>query len=115
MKKGGDLDKSSASPIVPKVPETLLPSLIVSIEELSPPFRSSKGKNKGKFVSNFWDNPRLAVAKAHNVILMHELKCLSSIESHDLVTQHLHKSVQVRLGIVFHVFASSFSLSLSLF
>lgn len=48
-----------------------------------------------KFVSSFWDDPRLAVAEAHDVILMDELKHLSSIESHNLVTQHLHKSVQI--------------------
>ena len=86
LKKGGDLDKSSASPIVPKVLETLLPSPTISIEELSPPLRSSNDKDKVKFVSSFWDDPRLAVAKAYDGISMDELKQLSSIDSHDLVT-----------------------------
>lgn len=86
LKKLGDLDKSSASPIVPKVLETLLPSSTISIEELSPLLRSSKGKDKVKFVSSFWDDPRLAMAKAHDVISMDEQKHLSSIESHDFFT-----------------------------
>lgn len=57
LKKGGDPEKSSASPVIPKVFETLLPSLTVSIEEPTPPPHPSKGKDKRKSVSNVWDDP----------------------------------------------------------
>ncbi|KAL4638533.1 hypothetical protein ACB092_03G153600 [Castanea dentata] len=48
-------------------------------------------QNKGKSVSNFWNDPSLAVARAHDVISTAELGRFSSIESHDLITQHLQK------------------------
>ena len=94
---GGDLEKSFFPSTVKKASEIPSSSPTVSIEELTPPFRSLKGHDKGKLVSDFWDDLGLAIAKAHNVISMNELKGFSSIESPDLVAQHLHKNVQVYL------------------
>ena len=92
---GGDLEKSFVPSAVEKAPKIPSSSSIVSIEELTPPFRSLKGRDKGKLVSDFWDNPSLVVAMAHDVISTNELKRFLSIELPNLVTQHLHKNVQV--------------------
>ena len=92
---GGDLEKSFVPSAIEKAPEIPSSSPIVSIEELTPPFRSLNGRDKGKLVFYFWDDPGLAVTKAHDVISMNELKHFSPIELPDLVTQHLHKNVQV--------------------
>ena len=94
---GGDLEKSFFPSTVKKASEIPSSSPTVSIEELTPPFRFVKGHDKGKLVSDFWDDLGLAIAKAHGMISMNELKGFSSIESPDLVAQHLHKNVQVYL------------------
>ena len=95
LKKGVDSKKSFVPSAVQKVSEVLPSSPIVSIEELTPSLRSFKGRDKGKSISDFQNDLGLAMAKAHDVISTDELGSFSSIESHDLVTQHLHKNVQV--------------------
>ena len=78
MKKNGDFENTPAPSALPKVSKVLPSSLTVSIEELTPPPSSSKGQDKGKFATNFWDDLALAVAKAHDVISTDELKHPSS-------------------------------------
>ena len=59
----------------------------------TPPTTCSKGKGKvGKSIS---EDPSTALEWAHNVITDNELKGLSSIPSHELVSCHIHKLVQV--------------------
>ena len=82
---GGDLEKSFFPSTVKKAPEIPSSSPTVSIEELTPPFRSLKGHDKGKLVSDFWDDPGLDVSKAQDMISTDKLKHFSSIESLDLV------------------------------
>ena len=76
---GGDLEKSFVPSAIEKAPEIPSSSPIVSIEELTPPFRSLNGRDKGKLVFYFWDDPSLAVTKAHDVISMNELKDRKSV------------------------------------
>ncbi|XP_075668133.1 uncharacterized protein LOC142638028 [Castanea sativa] len=59
----------------------------------TPPTTCSKGK--GKVGKNVWEDPTIALGQAHNVIINDELKGLSSIPSHELVSRHIHKLVQV--------------------
>nr|POE89201.1 hypothetical protein CFP56_57122 [Quercus suber] len=51
---------------------------------------------------NVWDDPATALGRAHNVITSDELKSLSSVPSHELVSRHIHKLVQV-LGETLHI------------
>ena len=73
MKKGGDSEKSSVPSTIQEVSEAPSSSPTISIEELTPSLRSFKGQDKGKLVFDFWNDPGLAVAKVHDVILMDEL------------------------------------------
>ena len=65
-----------------------IPSSVVT-----PPVTCSKGK--GKVGKSVWKDLGTAVGRAHNVITDEELKGLSSIPSHELVSHHIHKLVQV--------------------
>nr|POE81754.1 hypothetical protein CFP56_19954 [Quercus suber] len=60
---------------------------------LTPPITRSKGK--GKIGKRVWDDPATALGRAHNVIMDEQLKGLSSVPSHELVSRHIHKLVQV--------------------
>ena len=55
----------------------------------------TRAKGKGKIGMSVWDDPTTALGYAHNVITNDELKGLSSIPSHGLVSRHIHKLVQV--------------------
>lgn len=67
---------------------------------------SDKGKSKAN--SNVWDDAAIALGRAHNVITADELKGLSAIPSHELVNHHIHKLVQVLIGL--HLSSSKFYL-----
>ena len=43
-------------------------------------------KGKSKFGMSVWDDPAIALGRAHNVITKDELKGLSSIPSHEHVS-----------------------------
>ena len=65
---------------------------------VTPPTTHSKGKSKiGKSV---WEDPTTALGRAHDVIMDEELKGLASIPYHELVSNHIHKLVQVFYSIV---------------
>ena len=69
------------------------PSPAVSIEELSSPPQTQKGKEKkGESV---WTNLATTLGRDHNVIFDDKLKALSSVPSHELVSRHIHKLVQL--------------------
>nr|POE78694.1 hypothetical protein CFP56_66570 [Quercus suber] len=60
---------------------------------VAPPITRSKEKDKaGKSV---WEDLASAVGRAHNVIIDEELRGLSAAPSHELVSRHIHKLVQV--------------------
>nr|POF11027.1 hypothetical protein CFP56_13545 [Quercus suber] len=63
-----------------------LPSSVLAL-----PITHSKGKDKaGKSV---WEYPATTIGQAHNVITDKELKGLSTMPSHELVSHHIHKLV----------------------
>ena len=79
------------SPIIRTVHFSPTPSL--KMMTFTPPTTRSKGKSKvGKSI---WEDLTAALGRAHNVIIDKELKGLSSILSHELVSHHIHKLVQV--------------------
>ena len=92
-RKLGD-DKADTAVLTPSVhttPPSPTPSLEVTAT--TPPITCARGKSKTGM--SVWDDPATALGRAHNVITNDELKGLSSIPSHELVSRHIHKLVQV--------------------
>ena len=90
--------ETTTSPIIYTVPSSPIPSL--EMVTFSPPTTRSKGKSKiGKRI---WKDPATALGRAHNVVTDEDLKGLSSIPSHELVSRHIHKLVQVLYLLLHH-------------
>ena len=65
----------------------------MSIEEL--PYHPLTQKGKEKKGESIWTDPATALGQTHNVISNDKFKALSSIPSHELISCHVHKLVQV--------------------
>lgn len=99
-----------------EVPEIALPtlalegariaSLTISIEEITPRWKRRKieGKGKEKVDVSVWDDTRVALMRAHNFVTLVDLKKLFGVPSHEIMNRHMHKLVQVLLGLVEHFF-----------
>ena len=84
---------SSSIHIVPSSPTSCFEMVTVT-----PPTTHSKGKSKiGKSI---WEDLATDLGRVHNIIMDEELKGLASIPSHELVSRHIHKLVQVFYTIV---------------
>ena len=87
-------DKKGDTMVLPSVQiasSSITPSLEVTA--FTPPTIRSKGK--GKVGKSVWDNLGTTLGRAYNVVTDDELKSLTSIPSHELVSHHIHKLVQV--------------------
>ena len=84
-----------ASTLVAFNPKATSPAAFV--EEITPRLKKAHGSDKGKSKvdSNIWDDATIAMGRAHNVVTLEELKGLNSIPSHELVSRHVHKLIQV--------------------
>ena len=78
------------------------PTLSIEVTDLTPPI--TRSKRKGKIGKSIWDDPATALGRAHNMITNEELKGLSSVSSHELVSCHIHKLVQVWVFPIFPSF-----------
>ena len=69
----------------------------ISIEEVDPPTKKRKTGEKGKekMCSNAWTDSGAAMARANELLTPEEMKEISSMPSHEIVSQHVHKLVQV--------------------
>ena len=73
------------------IPSSPMPSL--EMMTFTPSTTHSKDKSKvGKSV---WEDPTTTFGRAHNVVTDDKLRGLLSIPSHELVSCHIHKLVQV--------------------
>lgn len=72
-------------------------SLTMFIDEFPSPSQTWKGKEKKG--ESIWTDPVTALGRTHNVIFEDELKALSLVPSHKLVSRHIHKLVQLRREI----------------
>ena len=70
---------------------------------------TTRSKGKAKVGKSVWDDPTTALGRAHNVITDDELKGLSSIFSHKLVSYHIYKLVQVFHSTFLHHSSSSYT------
>lgn len=87
--------ETSASTPVASDPKTASPT--ASVEEITPRLNRAHGGDKGKSKvdSSFWNDVSIAMGRAHNVVTPKELKGLNSVPSHELVSSHIYKLVQV--------------------
>ena len=71
----------------------------VSVEEVACPFKRQKlgSKGKEKVGSSVWSDTEVAVDRANEFFTLGEMKEISSIPSHEMVSRHVHKFVQVIL------------------
>ena len=77
-----------------------------SFEEITPRAKKSKTGDKGKekVGASVWADAGIALARANKVVTPEELKEISGVPSHKMVSRHVHKFVQV---IFFHFLLSS--------
>jgi len=90
---------------------TRIASPSASIEEIVTPGSkrqrvAGKGKEKKADVcsSTIWDDERLALDRAHEVVTPADLKALSDMSLNDVASRHVHKLVQVRSSTMLSLF-----------
>jgi len=85
-------NRSNIGIVISSLVRTLVaPSPTPSIEELpSPPWTHKGNEKKGEAV---WTGPATKIGRAYNVLSDDELKALSLVPSHELVSLHIHKLV----------------------
>ena len=76
----------------------------VSVEEVARPLKKQKvgSKGKEKIGSSVWSDVEAAMDRANELLTPREMKEISSIPSHEMVSRHVHKLVQVILLILVH-------------
>ena len=69
----------------------------ISIEEVSPPLKKRKAgdKEKEKVGSSVWANAGVTMAQANKLLTPEEMREISGVPSHKMVSQHIHKLMQV--------------------
>ena len=74
----------------------------VFIEEVTRPLKKQKVGSKGikKIGSSVWSDAETAMDHANELLTPREMKDISSIPSHEMVSHHVHKLVQVILFIL---------------
>ena len=77
----------------------------VSVEEVARPLKKQKvgSKEKEKVGSSVWSDAEAAVDCAHELFTPVEMKEISSTPSHEMVSHHVHKLVQVLLPVFIHL------------
>ena len=67
---------------------------------------TNKGKEKvDSCLSCVWDNERLAMERAHEVVTDEDLKVISGVSFNKVMTRHVHKLVQVTCSCNFQSFS----------
>ena len=91
----------SVNPTVSVTETTRTASPATSVEEIPTPSSkrprvSSKEKEKvDSRSSTIWDDERLAVDKAHEVMIAANLRTLSDLPLNEVASRHIHRLVQV--------------------
>ena len=99
------IDKEKEKETVERVSSTPAPDLdggqvaspSVSIEEVVRPSKKRKTRDKGKQKVGFsvWEDAGVAMDRANELLTPGEMKEISSVPSHEMVSHHVHKLVQV--------------------
>ena len=87
------------SPAVPGTKTMRTASPTTSVEEIPTPIskrpRLTNKEKDNSHPSSVWDNARLAMERAHELITTEDLKIFSGVPSNEIVARHVHKIVQV--------------------
>ena len=77
----------------------------VSVEEVAHPLEKQKvgSKGKEKVGSSVWSDAEVAVDRAQKIFTSGEMKEISSTPSHEMVSRHVHKLVQVLPPVFVHL------------
>nr|POE61763.1 hypothetical protein CFP56_74900 [Quercus suber] len=88
-------DPMVTSPVTTSVPH--FPTLPTSsLELITPSNESSKANGRDKVpVGSFWEDAGAAILKAHKAIFVDNLQPLGVNSSHELMSSHVHKVMQV--------------------
>ena len=86
------IEKGSSTP-VPEEGWAASPS--VSIEEITPHAKKHKTGDKGKekVGASVWADARANLAQTNEVVTLEEMKEISGVPSHEMVSRHVHKLV----------------------
>ena len=98
------VEKGSSTPIL-ELEDGQEASPGVSVEEVACPLKMQKvgSKGKEKVGSSVWSDAEAAVDRAHEIFTPGEMKEISSIPFHEMVSRHVHKLVQVLLPVFVHL------------
>ena len=90
------VERGSSTPTL-DLDEGLVASPGVSIEEVARPSKKQKAasKGKGKADASVWSDAGTAVDRATELFTPAEMREVTSIPSHEMVSRHVHKLVQV--------------------
>ena len=99
------VERGSSTPVL-ELKEGQAASPGVSIKEVARPLKKQKvgSKGKDKVGSSVWSDAEAAMDRNNELLIPREMKEISSIPSHDMVSRHVHKLVQVILLIFVHFF-----------
>ena len=103
------VERGSSTPILELDGQEASPG--VSIEEVARPLKRLKvgGKGKEKVGSSIWSDAETAVDRVNEFFTLGEMKEISSTPSHEMVSRHVHKLVQVTFpALVSHLFCFFF-------
>ena len=91
------VEKGSSTPILELDGQEASPA--VSVEEVARPLKRLKvgGKGKEKVGSSVWSDAEAVVDRINEFFTLGEMKEISSTHSHEMVSRHVHKLVQVIL------------------
>ena len=110
------VERGSSTPTL-DLDEGLVGSPGVSIEEVARPSKKQKAacKGKGKADASVWSDAGTAMDRATELFTPAEMREVTSIPSHEMVSRHVHKLVQVNrhtscfFFFVFHLCCFSLS------
>ena len=94
------VERGSSTPTL-DLDEGLVASPGISIEEVARPSKRQKAasKGKGKVDASVWSDAGTAMDRATGLFTPGEMREVTSIPSHEMVSRHVHKLVQVNLYI----------------
>ena len=99
------VERGSSTPVL-ELEEGQAASPSVSVKEVARPLKKYKvgSKGKEKVGSSVWFDAEAAMDRTNELLTPGEMKEISSIPSHEMVSRHVHKLVQVILLILDHFF-----------
>ena len=94
------MERGSSTPAL-DLEEGQVASPSISVEEVARPSKKQKVVNKGKekVGSSVWSDAETTMDHANELFTPGEMKEISSVPSHEMVSRHIHKLVQVILHI----------------